>query len=147
MASVIYNEFKRANMAGEIDLNAHDIRAKLLMSNTTCDTQNDGIVEVVDFTTLDLCDATGYADVALGTETVTKVDASDLAKFSSGNVVFSGLSGDATRNSVGILLYKYVDGTDANDLVIAYIEFPGAISSAATEVTVPCPAGGWLSLS
>lgn len=147
MASVLYNEFKRANMAGEIDLNADDIRAKLLMSNTTCDTENDGIVNVDDFTTQDKSDATGYADQALGSETVTKDDPNDRAEFSSGNVVFSGLSGDATRDYVGILIYKYVDGTDANDIPIAYIEFSAPISSAATQVTVTCPAEGWFYLA
>jgi hypothetical protein len=147
MASVVYNEFKRANMAGEIDMNAHDIRAKLLMSNTTCDTENDGVADNADFTTIDASDATDYADVALTTETVTKIDASDRAKFSSDNVVFSGLGGDATRDYVGILLYKYVDGTDANDIPIAFIDFTADIDAAATQVTVPCPDDGWMYLS
>ena len=41
MASRIYNEALRAIAAGEIDLNAADIRARLLMTNTTADTDND----------------------------------------------------------------------------------------------------------
>lgn len=137
-------------MAGEIDLNADDIRAKLLMSATTADTQNDGLVNVDDITTLDVSDATGYADVALGTETVTKIDATDRAKFSSDSVsglVFSGLSTPATSNYVGILLYKYVSGLDSADLVIAFIEFTTPIAKEATQVTVPCPADGWFYLS
>ena len=46
MASVFYNEAKRAIAAGEIDLNADDIRVQLLMTNTTADTQNDGVVNI-----------------------------------------------------------------------------------------------------
>ena len=38
--SVIYNEFKRASAAAEIDLNADDIRAILVMANTTAGTEN-----------------------------------------------------------------------------------------------------------
>lgn len=147
MASVIYNEFKRANMAGEIDMNANDIRAYLCMSNTTCDTENDGKIDLADFTTIDKGDASGAAAVALGSETVTKVDASDRAEFSSSNVVFSGLGGNATRDYVGMLLFKYVDGTDANDLAVAYIEFSAPVVKEATQVTVNCPASGWFYLT
>ena len=57
--SVIYNEFKRASAAGEIDLNADDIRAILVMANTTAGTENDGKVYVSDLTTLDECNASG----------------------------------------------------------------------------------------
>ena len=69
MASLIYNEFKRANMAGEIDLNADDIRVALVMTNTTVDTENDGMVNVDDFATLDECDGANYVrnDEPLGT--------------------------------------------------------------------------------
>jgi len=142
MASVIYNEALRAIAAGEIDLNADDIRVKLLMTNTTADTENDAIVNVADFTTLDLCDATGYADVALANEAVNKDDANDRAEFDADNAVFSGLSGDATRDIQGVLLYKYVDGTDANDLVLAFVDFSSDIPAAATQVTVPWDSEG-----
>jgi len=142
MASVIYNEALRAIAAGEIDLNADDIRVKLLMTNTTADTENDAIVNVADFTTLDLCDATGYADVALASEAVNKDDANDRAEFDADNAVFSGLSGDATRDIQGALLYKYVDGTDANDLVLAFVDFTSDIPAAATQVTVPWDSEG-----
>lgn len=147
MASQVYNEAKYQLLNGGYDLDTHDIRAKLLMNTTTCDTENDGIATNSNFTTLDVSDATGYADVALGSEAVTKVDASDWAKFSSNNIVFSGLGGDATRAYVGILLYKYVDGTNANDKPIAYIEFTAPVVKEATQVTVTCPTDGWLYLT
>ncbi len=147
MASVVYNEFKRASAAGEIDLNADDIRVRLLMSNTTCDSENDGVVQIADFTTVDPADATGYADVALGGEAVNKDDGNDRAEFDANDAVFSGLSGDATRNYVGVLIYKYVDGSDANDLVIAYVEFSAPLVKEATQVTVQWDAEGILQLA
>lgn len=137
MASVIYNEALRAIAAGEIDLNAADIRARLCMTNTTCDTENDGVVELEDFTTIDPCDATGYADIDMDGLAVNKDDPNDRAEFDANNLVFSGLSGDATRDAQGVLLYVYVDGTDANDKAIAFIDFTADIPAAATQVTVP----------
>jgi len=142
MASRIYNEALRAIAAGEIDLNAADIRAKLLMSNTTADTENDGVVEVADITTLDVCDAAGYADIDMAGLAVNVDDPNDRAEFDANDLVFSGLGGDATRNAVGVLLYVYIDGTAANDKVLAFIEFTSAISNAATQVTVPWSAEG-----
>jgi hypothetical protein len=147
MASVLYNEAKRAILAGECDMNANDIRARLVMTDSTADSQNDGVVTLSNITTQDKADATGYADVACGSETVTKVDASDLAKFTTSDIVFSGLTPSATRDYLGIILYKYVSGSDAADLAIAFIEFTANVSKAATEVTVECPANGWFYLS
>jgi hypothetical protein len=145
MASVVYNEFKRANAAGEIDLNADDIRCRLLMTNTTCDTENDAVVNIEDFTTVDPCDATDYADVALTSEAVNKDDANDRAEFDADDVSFAGLGGDASRDYQGVLLYKYVDGTDANDLVIAFVEFSNQpLAKEATQVDVPWDAEGIL---
>lgn len=144
MASVVYNEALRAIAAGEIDLDAADIRARLVMTNTTCDTENDAVVNLDDFDTIDPADATGYSDQALANEAVNKDDANDRAEFDADNVVFSGLSGDATRDYQGVLLYVYVDGTDANDKVLAFIDFTDDITSAATQVTVPWDAEGIL---
>lgn len=147
MASIVTNEFKRASAAGEIDWDTADIRARLVMSNTTCDTENDGIVELADYTTIDPSDATGYADVALANQVVNKDDANDRAECDADNVVFTGLGGDASRNYVGVLLYVYVDGTNANDKALAYVEFSSPIPAAATQVTVPWDAQGILQLT
>jgi len=144
MASLIYNEFKRANAAGEIELEGNDIRSTLLMTNTTADTENDGIITLSDFTLLDQFDATGYARQALVNEVVNKDDANDRAEFDADDVAFAGLGGDASRDAQGILIYKHVDGTDANDLVIAFIEFTIVVVLEATTITVPWNAEGIL---
>jgi len=138
MASAIPNSAKANLINGTIDLNTDDIRARLCMTDTTCDTEVDAIDNLSDYTTIDASDATGYTDVALDTETVTANDTDDRGDFDTAtDIVFSGLSGDATRDYQGILLYKYVDGTDANDIPLAFIEFTSAIPKEATQVTVP----------
>ncbi len=138
MASMIPNSAKANLINGTIDLNTSDIRARLCMTNTTCDTELDAITNLSDYTTIDVGDATGYADVALDTETVTANDTDDRGDFdTSTNIVFSGLSGDATRDYQGVLLYKYVDGTDANDIPLCFVDFTSDIPKEATQVTVP----------
>jgi len=138
MASKIPNSALANLINGTIDLNTSDIRARLVMTNTTCDTEIDAIDNLSDYTTIDIGDATGYADVALDTETVTANDTDNRGDFdTNANIVFSGLSGDATRDYQGVLLYKYVDGTDANDIPFQYVDFTSVVAKEATQVTVP----------
>ena len=77
MASAIPNSALVRLLTGDIDLNADDIRARLCMTNTTCDTEIDAINDLADYTTIDPADATGYADVALASEAVTADDTND----------------------------------------------------------------------
>ncbi len=137
MASIIYNEALRAIAAGEYDLNAADIRARLCMTNTTCDTENDGIIELSDFTTIDIADATGYADIDMDGLAVNKDEANDRAEFDANDLTFAGLSGNATRDYQGVLLYIWIDGSNAADLALAFIDFSANIAKEATQVTVP----------
>ena len=138
MASKIPNSALANIINGTIDLNTSDIRARLVMTNTTCDTEIDAINNLTNYTTIDVSNATGYADVALDTETVTADDTNNRANFyTATNIVFTGLSGDATRNYQGVLLYKYVAGGDANCLPLAFVEFSVNVPKEATQVTVP----------
>ena len=111
-----------------------DIRAALLMSATTASAQNDGIQFVGDFTTLDECDAAGYARVSLTSEDVAVDDANDRAVFDADDLTFSGLGGDATRDYVGVLVYRHVTD-DSDSEVIAFVQF--AVSEVKTVTAVP----------
>jgi len=146
MASQIYNEFKRANAAGEIDLNADDIRVRLVMSNTTVDTENDGVVNIDDFSTVDVCDGANYVDKALANEAVNKDDANDRAEFDADNVTWTAL-GAGTRSTQGALIYKYVDGTDANDIPIAFVEFSSTKTHDGSDFTIQWNTEGILQLT
>ena len=146
MASKVPNSAKTLLLNGGLDLDTDDIRARLVMTNTTCDTEVDAIDNLSDYTTIDPADATSYADVAL-TESVAVVDASDLAKFDATDISFTGLGGDASRAYQGVLLYKYVDGTNANDIPVAYIDFSSTVPATATQVDVPWDSAGILTLA
>lgn len=129
-------------------MDGKDIRARLVMTNTTCDTEIDAITNLSDYTTIDVGDATGYADVALATETITENDTDNRADFDTAtNIVFSGLSGDATRDYQGILLLQYVDGTDANDIPLYFHQFSSNLPKESTQVTVPSSTTNLLQLA
>lgn len=147
MASAIPNSAKVRLLNGGIDLDTNDIRARLVMTNTTCDTEIDNINDLADYTTIDVADATGYADVQLASEAVAADNTNDRAEFDAADISFTGLGGDATRDYQGVLLYKYVDGTNANDLPLCFIDFSSDIPKEATQVNVPWDAEGILQLS
>lgn len=146
MASLVQNNAKRGILAGEIDMNADDIRIRLVMTNTTCDTENN-ISTLSGFTTIDACDATGYADVALTSEAVNQDNSNNRAEFDAADASFTGLGGDATRDYQGVLLYKFVTN-DTDSIPIAFIEFTNQpITSAASQVDIPWNAEGILQLA
>ena len=144
MASVLFQNALALTFENTLDWETDNLDARLLMTNTTADTEPDAAT-VLGITTLDECDATGYAIDDITTPAITAVDASDLMKFASDNFVFSGLSGDATRDYQGVLIVKYVDG-GTGDIPLMFIDFTADIPKAATQVTVPCPATGWLTI-
>lgn len=145
MASVIYNEFKRGSAAGEIDLNADDIRVALLMTNTTADTENDGVNFVADFTTLDEMDGANYVRKALANEAVNKDDANDRAEFDADDVTWTAL-GNGTRAVQGALVYKHVTN-DADSIPIAFIEFAATQNPGGSDFTIQWDAEGLLNLT
>ena len=142
MATHVFNEAKRAILAGEIDLNAHDIRIALLMTNTTADTENDGIVNVDDFTTLDEFDGANYVRKALTTEAVNKDDANDRAEFDADDVTWTAL-GAGTRSIAGILVFKFVTA-DTDNVPIAWLEFSSVKTPDGSDFTVQWNAEGIL---
>ena len=146
MASAIPNSVLAALLQAYL-VSGADIRARLCMTNTTCDTEIDAITNLSDYTTIDVCDATGYADVALASEAAAADDTNDRAEFDATDLSFTGMSGDATRDIQGVLLYKFIDGTNANDLPVAFIDFTSDIPSTATQVDVPWNAEGIIQAS
>ena len=143
MASMLYPAVLRQMLLAFLVTGA-DIRLRLLMTNTTADTDQDGIDNISDIGTLDTCDSTSYADVALTGEAASEDTTDNEAVFDANDASFTGLGGDATRAIQGALLYKYVDGTDANDIPICFIDFASDIPLTATQIDVPFDSEGIL---
>tara|TARA_Y100000310_G_scaffold308193_1_gene351045 strand:- start:269 stop:712 length:444 start_codon:yes stop_codon:yes gene_type:complete len=147
MASLVYNEFKRLTAIGSINLGSggDDIRVALCMTNTTCDTEEETALMNA-FTTMDECDSTGYSRQALTSEAVATDATNDRAEFDAADASFTGLSGDATRDIQGALVYKHViDDTDS--VPIAFVDFSADITSAATQIDIPWNSEGILHLT
>lgn len=120
MANFVYTPAKARLLSGDLDLNAHDIRVALLMTNTTADTEQDaGTLSAI--TTLDEYDGANYARVALANEAVNTDTANDRGEFDADDISWTAL-GAGTRQAAALLLYRHVDGTAANDQPIAYID-------------------------
>jgi hypothetical protein len=127
MATVWFQGFYDDLLAGNVA--AADIRSILVMTDTTCDTEEDSQT-MSDFTTIDECDGVGYAELD-HTVSSSAYDATDdrweIAV--AGSQDYDGGSGSisgATRNVQGHVVYRYVDGTDANDVPWLYSDDPAA---------------------
>jgi len=147
MASFVYNEAKRMLGAAELNFSTPaDIRLRLVMTNTTCDTQNDAMLDLADFTTIDVMDGTNYVDKALGTDAFATDDTNDRAEYDAADVTWTAL-GAGTRSMDGCLVYLYVDGTDANDKPIAFIDFSPDVVADGSDFTMTWDAEGIFHIS
>lgn len=145
MPSVVYNEFKRASAAGEIDLDADDIRIALMMTNTTVDTENSGITTLSDFTALDEDDGANYVRKVLASEAVNKDDANNRAEFDADDVTWTAL-GNGTRAIQGVLVYKHVTD-DTDSIPIAFVDFAADQNPGGSNFTISWNAEGILQLA
>lgn len=145
MATFVYNEYKRAALAGEIDLDTDDIRVALVMSNTTADTEDD-VNTLSGFTLLDECDGAAYVRKALAGEVIAEDAGANKATFGASDVVWTAL-GTGTRQVAGALIFKFVT-TDADHVPICYLDggdFP--FDGAGADVTLAFASGLILELT
>lgn len=122
MASFVYTPAKASLLSADLDLNSHDMRVALLMSNTTADTTQDA-TNLDDFT-LDEYDGANYARKTLSGEVVNTDTTNDRGEFDATDISWTAL-GAGTRQAAGMLLYRHVDGTAANDVAVAWIDSGG----------------------
>jgi len=140
MATHVFNKAKQSLLNGTIDLDTDDIRIALLSTNTTADTDNDGIEFVGDIVTLDEFDGANYVRKALATEAVNLDDPNDRAEFDADDVTFTAL-GAGTRSVLGILVYKHVTN-DTDSPVIAFLEYAAAKTPDSSDFVVQWDAEG-----
>lgn len=120
MANFVYTPAKSKLLSADLDLNSHDIRVAIVMTNTTADTEQDAAT-LSAFTTLDEYDGANYARKALANEIVNTDTTNDRGEFDADDFTWTAL-GAGTRQAAALLLYRYVDGTAAADQPIAYID-------------------------
>jgi len=142
MAFVIFQGFYDA-LAGGLLETTPDVRVKLVMPGTTCDTEEDAQT-LSAFTAIDEFDGVGYAE--LNTACTTAYDTAtdqwnlDLADGDFGNPVAPG--SDVIQ---GMLVYLWVDGTDANDVPLGYSDSGGfGVNANNGALDIAFPAAGIL---
>ena len=140
MASRVTTEFARASAAGEVDLNADTFYTRLVMSNTTVDTENSGITTVAGYTTLDEHGTAGQQTLA--NIAVNKDDANNRAEFDADDVVYAALAAGA-RDVVGVLVCKQAGGAPAtSDLPCFFLEYATAKTPDGSNFTIQWNAEG-----
>lgn len=141
--NVIYHKALKKMYEGAAGMNMlGDIRLLLVMTNTTCDTENDSIEFLDDFTLLDEYDGTGYARLALATATPsfnadTTRNSNKLV--CANHPVFPTLAGDGTRNVQGVLYYWNVLGDAAQSVPLMYAPYTTPRVPTGADFTIELP--------
>lgn len=122
MANFAYTQFKADLLRGLHDFDApDDVRVRLVMTNTTYDTEEDATS--MDVTTEDTYDGSGYADQSLGTDAVSTDTVNDRGEYDAADAQFATL-GVGTRQAQAMVVFKFVTN-DALSTPIAYIDTGG----------------------
>jgi hypothetical protein len=127
MATLWFQGFYDDLLAGNVS--GADIRSILVMTDTTCDTDETAQV-MSDFVDIDECDGVGYAELDHtvssnaydGTDDRWEIHVGAGENYDGGGGTISG----ASRDVQGHVIYRYVDGTDANDVPWLYSDDPSA---------------------
>lgn len=129
MASLVYNSCIRDTVTGQIDFDTDTFYMMLVTSSYTPD--QDLHLDRADVTN----EVTGTNYTSAGqavTVTVGSVDtANDRVDISFADVTWAS----STITAAAAVVYKYT-GTAANDLLVAYLDFGGDVSSTSGDFTV-----------
>lgn len=123
MASFKYDHFLYLLGKAGIDFSTDDIRALLVMTNTTANIERDAAV-IADFTLLDEYDGATYARKALTGEAWTEDNTNHRGKFDANDVDFGATLGIGTRQAKAVIIFKFVT-TDADHIPLFYIDTGG----------------------
>lgn len=121
MAKFIYTPAKQKLAKGTADFDILDVRAILVMTNTTADTDQDAAT-VSAIGTLDEMDGAGYTEIDLANVTVVQDDPNNRSEISYDPGSFGAAVANGTRQVQAIVYYVFVDGNPANDWPVGYTD-------------------------
>lgn len=134
MASFVFGRAKELIAKNLLDFETATIKMRLCMTNTTVDTEKTKTT-LSGFTTIDVCDGSGYVDKTLANATITRDDVNFRVLFDGDNPTWATL-GAGTRASQGILVYDDLGGGDATSVPLAWIDFPTTETHDGTDFPV-----------
>ena len=110
--SALYPNYKQLLLNGSIDMTANTIQ----VVGINVATDNVGGYNAAHTTMNDITSYSGITPQTLGTKTIAS------GVFDAANSVFGSLAADGTKHIEALIVYKFVDGTPANNDLIAYID-------------------------
>jgi len=152
MASFVYDAQLADILLGDIHFDTDDIRAMLVKSTTTADVNVDAATLSAITSLNELTDAsyTGQStgnfssgQYAFATQTVANDAANDRAEVDFEDIAWAAINNETIG---GCLIYKWVDGTAANDIPLIYVDL-GDITPAGATLTITWNAEGVVQLA
>lgn len=140
MASFLYNGGLAKILSLFNSTTAAALKVRLVMTNTTVDTENDTKDTLNDFTTMDTHDGSGYVDKTLASITIAQDDTNGGATLDAADVVWTSL-GAGTRAIEGALVYHEDAAADSTRSPILFFDTSN-ISSNGGDVTLSFNASG-----
>ncbi len=146
MASLVYNNAMLISVKAELDLQeaGDDIRVALVMSNTTCDTEEETALMNA-FTTLDEMDGANYGRKTLASQAVAIDTTNDRVEFDFEDLTFTAL-GNGTRDVQGMLVLKHVTN-DTDSIPLFFVQFSVNQAPGGSNFTVTIDAEGALQIA
>lgn len=117
MAETGANRYKSALANAAEDWVNGDYRVGLVSGAVTIDADHSSVADFLGVNT-ELSDAS-YGRVALGSKTNTQDDTNDRANLDAATADFTSLDNETPT---AMFLYRHVDGTDANDLLVGVFD-------------------------
>lgn len=133
MASIVNLPGLQDLLDGTSNWLTSDYRARLLMTNTTADTENNK-ANLAAYSTLDAFDGSGASSIALTTEAVN-VDAPNNRVELDGDDVAFGALGNGTRAIQGVIIYDF-NTNDADSVPFVFIQFLASINPGGASLTI-----------
>jgi len=151
MASHFFNEAKRAFSNKEIDIDTDTIKATLVMTNTTADTEYEKDT-VSALTTLDEMDGTGFTwghgndgrkTLSVTLSEVIGAPGVGYAMWDATDVTWASL-GAGTRDVQGVLIFKEGASDDTTAVPICFVDFAADFTASGGDLTVQWHADGFV---
>lgn len=146
MADFVFNIAKFQLLNGDIDFNAPDDIEVLLLEAATDENADDVDIAAV-LARAGTTELATYTRGDLISEATTQDDANDRAEFDAADIVFSAVV--AQNAIVAYVIYKDVDGTDANAIPIMFVDSATGLplTPNGSDITITWNAQGILQLT
>lgn len=117
-------------------------RARLLMTNTTANTQNNAAF-LSSYTTLDKFNGSGATDNLALTNKLVVLDSANNTNYLDADDIAFGALGNGTRAIAGVLIFKFVTN-DADSVPLVFVQFSSSVNPAGGQLTIQWDANGIL---